>query len=225
MFEGLGTSRVQVGEASVLVRHGGHGPPVVLLHGHPRTSATGHRVAPLLVRRGFTVVCPDLRGYGRADAHRRPLRVLQARRRRGRGRGDARPRARPVRTRGARPGRCRRAASRPRAPRRTAGTTATPRAWGRGTTTSGARPCGTPPWCAPCWGTTGRVSPSTGGTRRTTVPPGSVSGALRWSSGLSRTTSRTCTGTRYASGASGTRRTGSRHRRGASRGRGGPGGA
>jgi haloacetate dehalogenase len=39
---------------------------VVLLHGHPRTSATWHRVAPLLVDRGFTVVCPDLRGYGRS---------------------------------------------------------------------------------------------------------------------------------------------------------------
>ncbi|WP_425544127.1 alpha/beta fold hydrolase [Actinocorallia libanotica] len=48
------------------MRHGGDGPPVLLLHGHPRTSATWHRVAPLLVERGFTVVCPDLRGYGRS---------------------------------------------------------------------------------------------------------------------------------------------------------------
>lgn len=38
----------------------------MLLHGHPRTSATWHRVAPLLVRSGFTVVCPDLRGDGRS---------------------------------------------------------------------------------------------------------------------------------------------------------------
>jgi haloacetate dehalogenase len=66
MFEGFETDRIDVGEASVFVRHGGHGPPVVLLHGHPRTSATWHRVAPLLLRRGFTVVCPDLRGYGRS---------------------------------------------------------------------------------------------------------------------------------------------------------------
>ncbi|AYG78765.1 Fluoroacetate dehalogenase [Streptomyces hundungensis] len=41
---------------------------MVLLHGHPRTSATWHRVAPLLVGRGFTVVCPDLRGYGRSTS-------------------------------------------------------------------------------------------------------------------------------------------------------------
>ncbi len=66
MFEGFETRWVQVDEASILLRYGGEGPPVVLLHGHPRTSATWYRVAPLLVRRGFTVVCPDLRGYGRS---------------------------------------------------------------------------------------------------------------------------------------------------------------
>ncbi|MFF9172230.1 MULTISPECIES: alpha/beta fold hydrolase [unclassified Streptomyces] len=66
MFEGFKTRHVETEEASVFVRYGGEGPPVVLLHGHPRTSATWHRVAPLLVDRGFTVVCPDLRGYGRS---------------------------------------------------------------------------------------------------------------------------------------------------------------
>jgi haloacetate dehalogenase len=40
---------------------------VVLLHGHPRTHTTWHRVAPLLVEAGHTVVCPDLRGYGRSS--------------------------------------------------------------------------------------------------------------------------------------------------------------
>ncbi len=66
MFENFQAETVQVKNASIFVRHGGEGPPVVLLHGHPRTSATWYRVAPLLVRRGFTVVCPDLRGYGRS---------------------------------------------------------------------------------------------------------------------------------------------------------------
>jgi len=47
-------------------RSGGSGPPVVLLHGHPRAHTTWYRVAPLLVRAGFGVVCPDLRGYGRS---------------------------------------------------------------------------------------------------------------------------------------------------------------
>jgi haloacetate dehalogenase len=66
VFDGFRTEQVDVGEASIFVRHGGNGPPVLLLHGHPRTSATWHRVAPRLVDRGFTVVCPDLRGYGRS---------------------------------------------------------------------------------------------------------------------------------------------------------------
>ncbi|MGY1745529.1 alpha/beta fold hydrolase [Blastococcus sp. SYSU D00695] len=39
-----------------------------MLHGHPRTHTTWHRVAPLLVDAGHTVVCPDLRGYGRSTA-------------------------------------------------------------------------------------------------------------------------------------------------------------
>ncbi|WP_173317313.1 alpha/beta fold hydrolase [Streptomyces fulvorobeus] len=66
MFEDFEARQVQVDGASIFVRYGGEGLPVVLLHGHPRTSATWHRVAPLLVRRGFTVICPDLRGYGRS---------------------------------------------------------------------------------------------------------------------------------------------------------------
>jgi haloacetate dehalogenase len=47
-------------------RSGGSGPAIVLLHGHPRAHTTWYRVAPLLVSAGFTVVCPDLRGYGRS---------------------------------------------------------------------------------------------------------------------------------------------------------------
>lgn len=66
MFEGFDTEVVQTGQASIFVRHGGEGPPVLLLHGHPRTSATWHEVAPALVRRGHRVVCLDLRGYGRS---------------------------------------------------------------------------------------------------------------------------------------------------------------
>ncbi|MFV2115830.1 alpha/beta fold hydrolase [Micromonospora sp. LOL_025] len=63
MFEGFTLERIDVGEVRLRVRHGGSGPPVVLLHGHPRTHATWHRVAPLLARE-HTVICPDLRGYG-----------------------------------------------------------------------------------------------------------------------------------------------------------------
>ena len=66
MFEGFSERTIDTGEARVFVRHHPGGAPVVLLHGHPRTSATWHRVAPLLVQRGFAVICPDLRGYGRS---------------------------------------------------------------------------------------------------------------------------------------------------------------
>jgi haloacetate dehalogenase len=66
MFEGFALERIDTGEAVLRVRRGGSGPPVVLLHGHPRTLATWHRVAPLLAER-FTVVCPDLRGYGQSS--------------------------------------------------------------------------------------------------------------------------------------------------------------
>lgn len=68
MFEGFDVARVDVGGGVQLrVRSGGSGPPVVLLHGHPRTHTTWHRVAPLLVAAGQTVVCPDLRGYGQSS--------------------------------------------------------------------------------------------------------------------------------------------------------------
>ena len=66
MFEAFELDFVDVGDATLRVRHGGAGPPVLLLHGHPRTHATWHRVAPLLAER-HTVVCPDLRGYGESS--------------------------------------------------------------------------------------------------------------------------------------------------------------
>lgn len=66
IFAGFALERIDVGEAVLRVRHGGAGPPLLLLHGHPRTHTTWHRVAPLLARE-FTVVCPDLRGYGESS--------------------------------------------------------------------------------------------------------------------------------------------------------------
>ena len=65
MFDGFQLDRVDVGEVTLRVRYGGEGEPVVLLHGHPRTHTTWHRVAPQLAD-SFFVVCPDLRGYGQS---------------------------------------------------------------------------------------------------------------------------------------------------------------
>jgi haloacetate dehalogenase len=58
--------RVRVGEVTLNVATGGQGPPVVLLHGYPQTHVCWHKVAPRLAGE-FTVVCPDLRGYGDSD--------------------------------------------------------------------------------------------------------------------------------------------------------------
>ena len=66
MFEGFTLERIDAGDAELRVRHGGSGPAVLLLHGHPRTHVTWHKVAPLLAEH-FTVVCPDLRGYGESS--------------------------------------------------------------------------------------------------------------------------------------------------------------
>jgi haloacetate dehalogenase len=65
-FEGFTLDRVDVGDVVLRVRHGGSGPPVLLLHGHPRTHVTWHRVAAQLAAT-HTVVCPDLRGYGESS--------------------------------------------------------------------------------------------------------------------------------------------------------------
>lgn len=66
MFDGFTLEAIDTGAATLRVRHGGAGPPLLLLHGHPRTHATWHRVAALLADR-FTIVAPDLRGYGRSS--------------------------------------------------------------------------------------------------------------------------------------------------------------
>lgn len=63
MFDGSSEQRIAVGEADIFVRSGGAGPPLLLLHGYPQTHVAWHRVAPALARR-FTLVIPDLRGYG-----------------------------------------------------------------------------------------------------------------------------------------------------------------
>lgn len=62
-FDGFALEHINVGAGSLRVRHGGSGPPLLLLHGNPQTHAMWHMVAPRLAKR-FTVICPDLRGYG-----------------------------------------------------------------------------------------------------------------------------------------------------------------
>ena len=66
-FPGFEQRRVPVGSVSFNLRIGGSGAPLLLLHGYPQTHLAWHAVAPELARH-FTVICPDLKGYGDSDA-------------------------------------------------------------------------------------------------------------------------------------------------------------
>jgi haloacetate dehalogenase len=66
VFPGFELKHLDVGDVTLRVRRGGTGPALVLLHGHPRTHTTWHRLAPALSD-DFFVVCPDLRGYGNSS--------------------------------------------------------------------------------------------------------------------------------------------------------------
>jgi haloacetate dehalogenase len=63
LFPGFKTRTVRTSGATVHLVWKGEGPPVLLLHGYPQTHAMWHRIAPALAR-DYTVLCPDLRGYG-----------------------------------------------------------------------------------------------------------------------------------------------------------------
>lgn len=65
MLEAFKAIEVKLAEVDIFARWCGGGPPLLLLHGFPQTHLMWRSVAPLLARH-FTVVCPDLRGYGRS---------------------------------------------------------------------------------------------------------------------------------------------------------------
>ncbi|MGA2394220.1 MAG: alpha/beta hydrolase [Candidatus Lustribacter sp.] len=66
MLDGFDERRVATGEAELYVRIGGAGPALVCLHGYPQSHLTWRNVAPALAER-YTVVLPDLRGYGASE--------------------------------------------------------------------------------------------------------------------------------------------------------------
>jgi haloacetate dehalogenase len=66
VFDAFELTYVDTAEATIRVRHGGSGPALLLLHGHPQTHAMWHLVAPRLAEE-FTVVAADLRGYGESS--------------------------------------------------------------------------------------------------------------------------------------------------------------
>ena len=56
---------IDAGGVRIHLRRLGSGPGVLLLHGFPQTHRMWQPIAPLLAQH-FTVICPDLRGYGRS---------------------------------------------------------------------------------------------------------------------------------------------------------------
>ncbi|MGH8751919.1 MAG: alpha/beta fold hydrolase, partial [Burkholderiales bacterium] len=58
--------RVRVNGVQLNVWSGGQGAPLVLLHGYPQTALMWRKIVPQLLPR-YSVVCPDLRGYGDSD--------------------------------------------------------------------------------------------------------------------------------------------------------------
>jgi haloacetate dehalogenase len=68
MFEGFTRTEIETrsslfGDARIHLRHGGDGPPLLLLHGNPLTHASWGKIAGRLAEH-FHVVATDLRGYG-----------------------------------------------------------------------------------------------------------------------------------------------------------------
>ena len=63
LFPGFETRKIQTSGATIHVVRGGAGPPLLLIHGYPQTHVEWHKMATRLAER-FTVVMPDLRGYG-----------------------------------------------------------------------------------------------------------------------------------------------------------------
>lgn len=62
-FPGFTAARVKTSGAEINLVHAGSGPPLLLMHGAPQTHVSMRLIAPELAK-DYTVIVPDLRGYG-----------------------------------------------------------------------------------------------------------------------------------------------------------------
>lgn len=65
-FPGFKSARVKTSGAEINLVHAGSGPPLLLMHGAPQTHVSMRRLAADLVK-DYTVIAPDLRGYGESS--------------------------------------------------------------------------------------------------------------------------------------------------------------
>ena len=66
MFDNFTKTQIKANGVSINLVHGGIGPPLLLLHGYPQTHVEWHKIAPKLAEH-YTVIAPDLRGYGDSE--------------------------------------------------------------------------------------------------------------------------------------------------------------
>jgi len=59
------TTEIKTGDNTIFIRRYGKGSPLLMVHGFPRTSLMWRYMAPRLAD-SRTVICVDLRGYGRS---------------------------------------------------------------------------------------------------------------------------------------------------------------
>jgi haloacetate dehalogenase len=63
LLPGFKSQYLETSSATIRILTKGEGPPLLLLHGHPETNVTWHKIAAELAER-YTIVLTDLRGYG-----------------------------------------------------------------------------------------------------------------------------------------------------------------
>lgn len=68
-MQGMQQQTIRANGVRINLWSAGNGAPVLLLHGYPQTAQMWRKVVPGLLEK-FTVVCPDLRGYGDSDKPR-----------------------------------------------------------------------------------------------------------------------------------------------------------
>lgn len=69
MFNDFEKHLISVNGCEIACVTAGQGEPLLMLHGFPQNMALWAKIAPILVARGYKVVCTDLRGYGASRKH------------------------------------------------------------------------------------------------------------------------------------------------------------